>query len=206
MNTNIQSLTKKHTPHKSIRSIRIFEDLGEKFMVSTENRKYVQTDSDTNLFCGVFLRKDGSRQFNILNLREVIRLQMTYGEKRDTWVNGYKKECAEKLEFVDRKFLFMLSPGDVVYVPTTQEQKTGKKLYYVVNDFTGSHFYFRPVNHALAIHEKEVDMQPKKYNTDTKNPGSYGDKTASIDGKMIKEICIPVTVDRLGKIISQSND
>ncbi len=103
-----------------------------------------------------------------------------------------------------------LSPDDLVYVPTLEEQENHNNIdftnltneqmtrIFFVNDFSGSTCYFRPNRIAKAIVEKEVDMNyDKKKN---KTTGSFDIKTASLDGVQIKEVCIKLKIDRLGNI------
>lgn len=103
----------------------------------------------------------------------------------------------------------ILSPDDLVYVPTEDElaniseidfsnlTKEQKERLYNVNDFSST-CYFTPNCIAKAIITKEVDMNyDEKKN---KIVGSYDDKTASFEGKQIKDICIKLKVDRLGNI------
>ncbi|HNB49996.1 MAG TPA: hypothetical protein PK332_11565, partial [Chitinophagales bacterium] len=108
------------------------------------------------------------------------------------------------------KLLFYLSPDDLIYVPTEDERenlnaidfsnlsKDQIKRVFFVNDFSGSTCYFRPNRLAKAIINKEVDMNyDEKKNKIT---GSFDTKTASFEGKQIKEICIKLNIDRLGNI------
>lgn len=111
----------------------------------------------------------------------------------------------------------ILSPGDLVYVPTTEEREKVKggieitkaidwanekqitNRIYRVNDFSST-CYFTPNRIAKSILEKEADLNYDKQKN--KITGSYDIKTASLDGVQIKEICIKLKVDRLGKIKS----
>ena len=96
----------------------------------------------------------------------------------------------------------------MVYVPSSSEISNkqinyplDKSRIFAVNDFSGNTIYFRPQSHAKALDDKEVDMR-YDYNKN-KIVGSYSDKTANFDGMQIKEICIPIKVDRLGNIIKK---
>jgi CRISPR-associated endonuclease Csn1 len=72
------------------------------------------------------------------------------------------------------------------------------KRIFLVNDFSGSTCYFRPNHIAKAIVAKEIDMN---YNEKTnKTTGSFDTKTASFEGKQIKDVCIKLNIDRLGNI------
>ena len=39
----------------------------------------------------------------------------------------------------------------------------------------------------------------------TKVIGSYDDKTANFEGQLIKDVCVPIKVDRLGNIVEINN-
>ena len=68
-----------------------------------------------------------------------------------------------------------------------------------MNDFNdGGVVYFRPHSFANSIIEKEVDLRKDEKG---KVIGSFSDKTASFEGKSIRDNCIPIKVDRLGNII-----
>ena len=68
-----------------------------------------------------------------------------------------------------------------------------------MNDFNDITIYFRPNSFSKAIYNKEIDMEydVKK----SRLVGSFSDKTAKCDGMSIKEICLPLKVDRLGNVI-----
>ncbi len=96
-----------------------------------------------------------------------------------------------------------------MYVPTAEEKENlsridfsnltnkQKKRLYNVNDFSAT-CYFTPNRIAKAIVAKEVDMNFDK--AKNKVTGSFDTKTASIDGKQIKDVCVKLKIDRLGNI------
>lgn len=106
-------------------------------------------------------------------------------------------------------FLFSLSPNDLVYVPDENELENTEgidldnldreqmKRFFVVNDFSGT-CYFTPNHLAKSIAPKEVDLSfdSKK----KKTIGSFDTKTASFNGKQIKDICMKLYVNRIGQI------
>lgn len=106
--------------------------------------------------------------------------------------------------------LFCLSPHDLVYIPTEYEltninaidyknlSKEQIERIFVVNDFSGSICYFRPNRIAKSIAVKEVDSSYDERKK--KLSGSFDTKTASFEGKQIKDICIKLKIDRLGNI------
>ena len=92
---------------------------------------------------------------------------------------------------------FVLSPNDLVYVPTKEEVQTGNILYpldkariYKMVSCTGNRLYVIPYYVAnMTADKKEFTQLNKIEFTDEK--------------QSIKEICIPIQVDRLGNIIKR---
>ena len=90
---------------------------------------------------------------------------------------------------------FVLSPNDLVYVPTEEEiqkQKINypldKKRIYKMVSCTGNQCFFVQIYIANVIVDKyEYSALNKMERT--------------IAGEMIKEICIPTKIDRLGNLI-----
>jgi CRISPR-associated endonuclease Csn1 len=199
MNKNINALNdgKYHQP---IYKARIFKETGEQFQLGLRGNKkykYVTTAKGTNLFFAVYVDENGKRNFSTIPLNEVIeRQKQGLGPVPEINENG-------------NKLLFHLSPNDLVYVPTEEEKdnisgidfghltKEKVKRIFVVNDFSST-CYFTPNHIARNIAPKEVDLNfdPKK----NKLSGSFDTKTASFEGKQIKDECIKLEVDRLGSI------
>jgi CRISPR-associated endonuclease Csn1 len=188
---------KKHLP---IIKVRVFE-AGSKFPLGqTGNKKYkyVEAAKGTNLFFAIYEDKKGGRNYDTIPLNIVVE-RLKQGLSSVPEIN----EKGDKL-------LFYLSPNDLVYVPTESEREnpdsiafskmTSKYLsrIFVVNDFSTT-CYFTPNVISKNIAPKEIDL-----NFDTnknKLTGSYDTKTASFEGKQIKDVCIKLKVDRLGKIM-----
>ena len=89
----------------------------------------------------------------------------------------------------------MLSPNDLVYVPTKAELEHGvdmasldkDRIYKMVSaDRSNSHFVKESVASPIV---NKVEF------------GSHNKMQCAVTGEMIKEICIPLKVDRLGNII-----
>lgn len=185
--------------HKPIYKARFFE-IGSRFQLGVSGNnmsKYVEAAKGTNLFYAVYLNEDGKRVFETIPLILVIERQ--------------KQGLTPVPEYNDKgnKLLFYLSPDDLVYVPTEDEMQNQNFLFtnltnsqkerlYNVNDFSST-CYFRPNRISKAIIPKEIDMQfdVKK----NKLTGSFDTKTTSFKGVQIKDICIKIGINRLGKII-----
>ncbi|WP_316806687.1 type II CRISPR RNA-guided endonuclease Cas9 [Pedobacter agri] len=206
MNKNIIALNKGKY-HQPILKVRMYEvgngrfSLGEK---GCKHKKFVQ--GSPNLFYAVVLGSDNKRKFSSVPFDEIVehlkwRATLTQEEQK----NILKIPKA----WLDGQFVFSLSPNDLVYIPTHEEIENESsiefgnlsisqiKRLYNVNDFSST-CYFYPNTLAKAIFAKEVDM---KYDAKkNKLTGSYDTKTASLDGKQIKDVCIKLKVDRLGYI------
>src|SRR6218665_882779 len=208
MNKNIRALNNGR-PHQPIFKVRVFE-LGNRFVLgnnANKRNKYVQTKEGTNLFFAIYQDEIGKRSYETIPLNEVIEHQ----KQRALFSREEQKQITQfPLKGEKRNFLFSLSPDDLVYVPTEEElinqisvnffnlSEEQKKRLYLVNDFSSTTCYFRPNRVAKAIAPKEIDMS---YNEKKKKvTGSYDTKTASLEGRQIKDICIKLKVDRLGNI------
>jgi CRISPR-associated endonuclease Csn1 len=215
MNKNISQFN-GGKDHKPIFKVRTFE-VCSRFAVSTKGNKkdkYVETADATNLFYAVYERNDNKkRMFETVSLKEIIEHQKQQVEeniqKQNRTVIPIKRTLEYKNKDIDVTFLFYLSPSDLVYVPTEDEQENIKnidwnnlnkeqvKRIFVVNDFSST-CYFTPNHIAQSIAPKEVDLSfDSKKN---KSSGSYDTKTASFEGKQIKNVCVKLKIDRLGNI------
>lgn len=207
MNKNIEKYN-DGISHQPIHKVRIFE-LGSKFSLGetrTKKNKYVEAAKGTNLFFAVYENEDGNRNYETIPLNEVIEHQK--------WRATLSKEERQSIPLIPvkvekGKFIFSLSPNDLVYVPNEEElinqsmidfsslSKEQRKRIYNVNDFSST-CYFTPNRIAKAIAPKEIDLNYDKQKN--KITGSFDTKTASINGLQIKDVCIKLKVDRLGNI------
>jgi CRISPR-associated endonuclease Csn1 len=193
MNKNIEKYN-EGMPHKPIFKVRIFE-LGSKFPLGqTGNKKdkYAEADKGTNLFFAVYWDEEKKkRNYETVPLNEVIEHQ----KWRATLTREQQKQTPMiPLNLENGVFLFSLSPNDLVYVPEIHEdtRKSNFKpsgIYKVVS-FSGNQCFFVKEEVATSIVNKA------EYSTLNK-------MERSIDGKMIKESCIKIQVDRLGEITSK---
>lgn len=197
MNRNITQLNGGR-PHKPVYKVRIYEK-ADKFAIGTKGNKaakFVEAAKGTNLFFAVYLKEyeDSTtgetikkRVFDTIPLKTVI----------DRLKNGQTPAPEEK---DGAKLLFVLSPNDLVYLPTEDEVKNGtinrpldKRRIYKMVSCTGTRLYGIPYNIASSI----ID----KYEFTTLNKVEFTDTKESI-----KEICIPIKVDRLGNITEVNNE
>lgn len=224
MNHNIASLN-GGKPHKPIYKVRRYES-GNKYSIGQKGckvKKFVEADKGTNLFFAVYTidkldKKTGNvekvRTFATVPLNIVIDCQKKYQKE---WKMELDKVLKEK-EFVanDAVLQFILSPNDLVYVPTSDELRNGIKVdkidksrVYKFVDSSGTTANFILAVSANTIFSYNKKKQKEIYGIenyfsiqDEFGIGSSQSKNQkSISDEMIKEICIPIKVDRLGNIV-----
>ena len=227
MNRNIVDLNKGKF-HQPILKVRVYEK-ADKFAIGNygnKSKKYVEAAKGTNLFFAVYLIEkldkktetiEKLRTYVTVPLNIVIDCQKQYQKEWKQALDNVLKEN----EYVDKdaKLLFILSPNDLVYVPSSEDMRNGiecdvidKSRIYKFVDSSGIQANFVPSNIAKAIFSITKDDQNKmfgccKYNIQNEiGVGSRPSKSQNaITGEMIKEICIPIKVDRLGNIVEFNN-
>lgn len=184
MNANIVELN-NGKPHKPIYKVRKYEK-ADKFAigeVGSKSKKFVEADKGTNLFFGVYASKEGERSYASIPLIDVINRE----KAGMTPVPEVYKESV---------LLFYLSPNDLVYVPTEEDQERGyvddnldnSRIYKMVS-CSGPQCFFVPHSIAKTIVE-QIELS------------ALNKMEKAITGEMIKRICIPLKVDRLGRIVN----
>ncbi len=203
MNKNIEQYNngKKHKP---IYKARIFE-LGSKFPLGqsgNKKAKFVEAAKGTNLFFAIY-EKDGKRNFETIPLNEVIEHQK--------WRATMSKEEQSTIPIIPVKnekgrFLFCLSPGDFVYVPSKDElerrhifdskrlSKEQMERIYRVEKFSGNDCYFLQSFIAKVI----VQYDPK---TKFGEFGSQNKLLTTIDNYKVIDTCLKLRADRLGNVL-----
>ncbi len=171
--------------HKPILKVRVSEVLGNKFSVGTtgaKSKKFVEADKGTNLYFAIYENSDGVRSYDSVPLNVVIENQ---------------KSGLRSVPTVNRDgdaLRYELSPNDLVYIPTPEqigiplsiEDIDISRIYKMVS-CTGNRVFFIPYSTSSVIVDKiELD--------------SLNKMERSLTGEMIKSICIPIRVDRLGNI------
>ena len=166
--------------HQPIYKVRVYEHASKFAIGMTGNKKdkYVEAAKGTNLYFAVYADKEGCRTFDTVPLNEVI----------DRMKRGLNP-VPEKNAAGDR-LLFYLSPNDLVYVPSeTNECDRYVNIHnmYKVVSCTGNELHCVPHSIASPI------VQIKELGSNNKAQRTWA-------GEMIKDICIPLKVDRLGNI------
>ncbi len=199
MNADIQALN-NGVHHKPIYKVRTCEK-AEKFAVGqigSKSKKFVEADKGTNLFFAVYsiITEGGAekRAFATIPFKVAVDCQKR-GKKEwrtllDEWVHS------ENIVSENAKLQFILSPGDLVYVPTAEEIHSGnirldKSRIYKFVSSSDVDAYFIPVAVASPIVNKVEYSQLNKISR------------VSQDEPLIKEICKPINVDRLGNLIEK---
>lgn len=196
MNANIVQLN-GGVPHKPIFKVRTCE-MAEKFaigQIGAKSKKFVEADKGTNLFFAIYATAldNGTekRSFVTIPLKVAVDCQKQ-GLKEwkilmDQWVHQ------EHLVAENAELRYVLSPGDLVYVPTEEELSNGfyrfetERIYKFVSS-NESNAYFIPEIVATPILNKiEFTQLNKVARTDSE--------------ELIREICVPIKVDRLGNIL-----
>lgn len=201
MNNNIAELNNGKF-HHPIYKVRRFEK-GNKFPIGkTGNKgvKFAEADDGTNLFFAIFSTEKMNmetgetikvRSYLTIPLNVMIDCQKKYGSQWRKNIATYLQE--QQLVTNEAKLLFILSPNDLVYLPTQDDLKDGmnvidrKRIYKMVS-CTGTACFFVDEKVAKAIIDK-VEFS------------SLNKAERAITGEMIKETCVPIKVDRLGNIV-----
>ena len=206
--------------HQPILKVRVYEK-AEKFAVGQNGNKaskFVEAAKGTNLFFAIFgtektNKETGEtetiRSYLTIPLNVMIDCQKKYGSQWRNCIEIYLQE--QQLVTADAKLLFILSPNDLVYLPTKEELKDGvklvnKKRIYKFIDPNSNKGNFVPYSSANVIFSIKFTDQKKKGISyliqDEFGVGSQASKNPrAITGEMIKETCLPIKVDRLGNII-----
>lgn len=173
--------------HKPIINIREARAKGSKFPLGTRGNnkdKYMIADAGTNLYFAIYLNSEHERIFESISLIDIINR-----------IRNNQNPVHEENDAGD-KLLFYLSPNDLVYVPT--EAQIGLALdiknidydrIYKMVSASGVQCQFIKNEVAIPIVDKEEFSNKNKMER-------------SIDGLMIKNVCIKLEVDRLGEIIN----
>lgn len=184
LNRNLTALN-DGKPHQPIRKVRVYEPKGNKFPVGqTGNKraKFAEADKGTNLFFGVYMTPEGKRRF------ETIPLTIALERRKQGLLPVPERDVS------GNSLLFSLSPGDLMYVPESDEvglpSKWGSeetaRVYKMVSCTRGECYFVR---HDVAVSiVNKLEFSP------------LNKMERSWDGKMIKEVGLKMQIDRLGNV------
>jgi len=204
----------KKVPHPPISSIKVYrKDINnKKYKISLQrmdrensynNKLYVSTGSN---YLFAVLKKDNKRIYDIISFFDAVNLI------KEEFKNCKNKDLFNKektfKEYFEQKnnaeLIFVLKQLDMIYLPEPNEDmilddssplfkkfwtnKDRKKNIFTVEKFSGKQIYFLPHTNAEVI-EKKVEL------------GSQN-KLEFYKSRKIVEHCIPIRLDRLGRIIT----
>ncbi|MDO4930087.1 MAG: HNH endonuclease domain-containing protein [Bacteroidales bacterium] len=188
LNRNIVALN-DGKPHQPILKVRTYEK-GDKFNVGqrgSKSSKFVEAAKGTNLFFAIYEEDTEDKDGQIVRKRSYASVPLNLAIERQKQGLPAAPENANGMPPK-----FVLSPNDLVYVPTAEERKSGKmnlpldhsRIYKMVS-CTGSQCLFLPFAvAAFIVNGKEFEALNK-----------IG---RALTGEMIHETCIPLKVNRLG--------
>lgn len=195
MNKNILMLNNGKW-HQPIYKVRVYEK-ADKFAVGqtgNKSSKFVEAAKGTNLFFAVYETEQEDKVTGKMVRKRTyatIPLNVVIDRQKQGLSSAPEDENGNMPKFV-------LSPNDLVYVPTKEElqnerinEPLDKRRIYKMVSCTGNEGHFAPAYVATPI-------------VQTIELGSNNKAQRAWSGEMIKDICIPVQVDRLGNIVKSS--
>ena len=213
MNKNIIELNDGKW-HQPIYKVRVYEK-ADKFAVGqtgTKSTKYVEAAKGTNLFFAIYETEQEDK-----NTGEIIKERSYATIPLNVVIDRQKHGLPSAPEDENGNLpKYVLSPNDLVYVPTKEEIANGNlssflnpiRIYKLV-DASDSTANFVPQSSAKILFSlpKEIAKSFCQGENLIQNEYGLGSPQAknqrAITGEMIKEICIPIQVDRLGNIIKK---
>ena len=188
MNKNIVVLndSKYHYP---IYKVRVYEK-AEKYAIGqkgNKSSKFVEAAKGTNLYFAIYETEiQDEITGHVVKKRNYATIPLNVVIER--LKKGLSPAPADE---TGRKPKYVLSPNDLVYVPMEGEDKNtmpvDKKRIYKFVSCTSNEAHFIPSYIANPILQ-------------TIELGSNNKAQKSWTNEMIKEVCIPITIDRLGNI------
>lgn len=192
MNKHIEELN-GGKPHQPIYKVRVYEK-ADKFAIGergNKGTKFVEAAKGTNLFFAVYDQENIDKETG-----EIIRKRTYATIPLNIVIDRQKKGLPSAPEDENGQApIFVLSPNDLVYLPTEDEIKKGKiekpldkeRIYKMVSSSGNQCFFIKSIVAFPIIDKKEYSALNKM--------------ERAITGEMIKERCIPIKVDRLGNVL-----
>ena len=205
MNKNIQFLN-NGKPHQPIKKVRIYE-VGNKFSVGeegTKSSKYVEAAKGTTLFFAIYWDEEKKRRNY-----ETIPLERVIAWQKEEAALPKKQRTGVPIDHTKGKFLFSISPNDLVYVPSDEEMNDNSlnnfsnltnnhiKKIYKMDKSSGKECYFTRSDISNLIYQ---------YNAKSKF-GELGSQnklqtTMDIENFKIVDRCWKLEMDKLGNIFN----
>lgn len=192
MNQNLRALNggKDHQP---IKKVRIWEP-GNRFQLGEDGakaKKFVESAKGTNLFFAIYEDEHGKRNYESIPLNELIehQKQMAALPKDQRTKVPVNSELGE--------LLMVLSPGDLVFVPSPTLKHDGQidpeRIYKMVRS-TEEECYF--LQHNIASLIKQYDSKTRIGEFKSQNISEK-----SLDEVVIKQFGMKLQVNRIGELI-----
>lgn len=196
MNRNIKELN-GGKPHKPIYKVRWSEE-SNKFAIGKKgckSRQFVEADKGTNLYFAIYETEQMDKKTGeIVRKRsyDTIPLNLVISRLKGKLPPAPEDENGNPPKYV-------LSPNDLVYVPSAEEGRTGiikkpldlSRVYKMVSSNKGACFFIQAQVASSIIDKVEFSSSNKM--------------ERALSGEMIKDVCVPLKIDRLGHIISIGN-
>ena len=188
MNKNIALLNggKYHHP---IRKVRVYEK-ADKFSIGQSGNKatkYVEAAKGTNLYFAIYEKEfvdESTGKVSKKRTYATVPLNIVIERLK----NGLSPAPADDNGNEPK---YVLSPNDLVYIPFEGEDKKtmviDKKRIYKMVSSSGNQCFFVLSSVAGTIIDK-YEFSP------------LNKMERALTGEMIKEVCVPITIDRLGNI------
>ncbi len=214
MNRNITALNngKERCPIYKVR----FYEKANKFAVGekgNKQRKFVEAAQGTNLFFAIYEKEVMDRETGgVVYKRNYTTIPLNEAFERQK--QGIPVAPGDEYGNPPK---YVISPNDLVYVPTPEEIMNNTvntpisrdRIYRFVNS-NETTANFIPCSTADLIYAQPKEMA-KNYCSGDVIQNEYGVGSSqsknqlAVTGEMIKDICLPLTVDRLGNIIKIGN-
>ncbi len=184
--------------HHPIYKVRVYEE-GSKFPVSenpdsAKHSKYVEAAKGTNLYFAVYWdEKKNTRNFVTVPLHEVIQHQKDVAHMPTDQRTEIQADASKG------RFLYTLSPNDLVYLPTEEELQNPE----LVDKNNLSPHQHQRIYKMVSANKKQCFFIPIAVATSIANKLEFTSSNKmerAITGEMIKESCWKLKVNRLGKI------
>lgn len=179
--------------HQPIYKVRWYEK-AEKFAVGqsgNKNSKFVEAAKGTNLFFAIYEEESVDSERNMIDRKRTystIPLNIVIERQKKGLSDVPENENGKNAKYV-------LSPNDLVYLPTVNEIRDSQvhfpidreRIYKMVSA-SGNQCFFIKNEIAKSIVDK-VEFSP------------LNKMERAITQEMIKEICLPIKIDRLGNLL-----
>jgi CRISPR-associated endonuclease Csn1 len=191
MNRNIVSLN-NGVAHKPIYKVRVYEQANKFAVGETGNKrsKFVESAKGTKLFFAIYKEEIVDSKTGCLTTKRSYAT-IPFNIVIERLKQGLRPAPDNEEGMTPQ---YILSPNDLVYLPTTEEIENRhistpidtSRIYKMVSSDVGTCFF---IKHEVAI----PIVNKVEFTTSNK-------MERAITGEMIKETCVPISIDRLGNI------